>query len=203
MPVSIPTLLLALTTVLAPYGVANMPTVPTTSATSTSAGPVPPAVVINPRNWVPTDLSKVSAKMRVIVNLPKDAKLEKGGLGTVIVTLSLSYQIVVSKVSGTNVKQWMGDMKTMTVENDEYYTNPKVLKEDATGMVYSVREKASATNRTPESEAHFVYFLPAKTQMYSFQNLRPEENKTVSGSAYTDAIALQVYDLLKASAKAQ
>lgn len=203
---------LALTVTLASCGGSteskSTTTVPTdttaTAAPAAAAAPAAtatPAATITPANWVTTDLSKVAPGVDVVVSLPKDAKKEKNPNGGVDVTLSDGYVIVVSEMGVSTIKAGKENAKALSIDRTDSYINAKVLQEDANGYVYTEQMHYADSPTTYQPEYHFAYFLEKNSAVFSIEDERPLTNSDLPGSAYSEAIARQVYDLIKASAK--
>lgn len=172
----------------------------TESKASTTGDSQIPTMKINEADWVETDLSSISNLTPVTVKLPKDAKMEKNGNGGVDVHLNNWYTITVYNDASSNVKSAIAGTKSITV-NDQSYQDGKLLIDEPNGFVYTYTLKTEKNGNTYQPESHFVFYLEKGGAIYSFQSMRPLDNFDVAGSAYTEDIAKQVYNIIKNSAK--
>lgn len=161
-----------------------------------------PIITIDGTTWVATDLSSVSNMVPIIVNLPKDVKMEKNGNGGVDIHLNEAYGITVSTAMAvSNIKQALDSDKSLFVNNTTSYKNGKILIDEANGNVYSMQMKDEENGTKYEPENHFTYYLEKDGAVYSIMDVRPMDNFFLPGSTYTEANAKKLYDIVKSSAK--
>lgn len=160
-----------------------------------------PTITIDATSWVATDLSTVSLMIPVILNLPKDAKMEKNGNGGVDIKLNEAYTITVSNIAVSNIKEAIESDKSLTVNNTSSYKNGKVSIEEPNGFVYSMQMIDESNGTKYEPEAHFYSYLEKDGAIYSINDVRPMDNFFLSGNTYTEANAKTIYDVVKSSAK--
>lgn len=175
----------------------------TTAAASTpaAAGSVP-TMTVNEADWEVQDLSKVAPLIHISMKVPKGAKMEKNGNGGVDIHVSDFYTITVSALAISSVKEGMDDQKSLTINNKNSYMNGKALTEEDNGMVYTEQMNTEANGTTYQPEVHFAYFIGKPDgAFYSVTDVRPLENFSVPGSAYTADIANKIYAIVKGSAK--
>jgi hypothetical protein len=160
-----------------------------------------PTMTVDEASWIATDLSTVAPRVHVSMKLPKDVKKEKNGNGGVDVHINDWYDITISNNASNSVKEAMNDDKSLSINKKESYINGKLLVDEPNGFVctYQMKDEANGTKYQPE--AHFVFYLEKDGAIYSIQDARPLSNYSIAGSAYSEAIAKQIYNLVKGSAK--
>lgn len=160
-----------------------------------------PTMKIDEGSWVMTDLKPIASLTPVSLKLPKDAKMEKNGNGGVDVHLSDWYDITISNNASSSVAEAMKDDKSLSINKAESYINGKLLVDEPNGFVctYQMKDEANGTKYQPE--AHFFFYLEKDGAIYSIHDERPLSNYSVPGSAYSEAIAKQIYNSVKGSAK--
>jgi hypothetical protein len=171
------------------------------SKSSSSSSANVPTMKIDEGTWVMTDLKPIASLAPVSMKLPKDAKMEKNGNGGVDVHLSDWYDITISNNASSSVAEAMKDDKSLSINKAESYINGKLLVDEPNGFVctYQMKDEANGTKYQPE--AHFFFYLEKDGAIYSIHDGRPLSNYSVAGSAYSEAIAKQIYNLIKGSAK--
>ena len=161
-----------------------------------------PSIKINEADWVVKDLHDTAPLIHVSMKVPKDAKLEKNGNGGVDVKIADTYMLTVSAIAVSSIDEGKQSDKSLTVGNASSYINGKVLSEDPNGFVYTMQMKTEENGHTYQPEAHFAYYLNKDGAIYSILDARPLEAFSTPGSTYSEALAKQVYGLVKGSAKA-
>ncbi len=153
--------------------------------------------------WVVKDLHEVSPLIHLSMKVPKDAKLEKNGNGGVDVKIAKAYKLTVSVVGVSKIDEAKQADKALTIDNADSYINGKVLSEEPDGFLYTMQMKTETNGHTYQPEVHFAYYLAKKDgAVYSILDRCPLEAFDVPGSIYSEALAKQVYGLVKGSAKA-
>lgn len=159
-------------------------------------------IKINEADWVVKDLHETAPLIHVSMKVPKDAKLEKNGNGGVDIKIAEAYMLTVSAIAVSNIDEAKKSDKSLTTENASSYINGKVLSEDKDGFVYTMQMKTEANGHTYQPEAHFAVYLDKDGAIYSILDQRPLEAFSAPGSTYSEALAKQVYGIVKSSAKA-
>lgn len=172
------------------------------TATSSTRDSQAPTMKISEADWAEADLSSISTLIPVTVKLPKDAKMEKNGNGGVDIHISDWYLITVSNIMASDIKSAITDTKSATV-NHQGHQDGKIVLEESNGFVYTYTMKTEQNGTKYQPESHFVYFIEKDGAIYSFESSRPLDNYAVAGSAYTEDIAKQIYNIIKSSAKAK
>lgn len=159
-------------------------------------------ITINEADWVEKNLKEVSPMINITMKVPKDAKLEKNGNGGVDVGINDVYMLTVSQLAVSNVKEAMDGDKSLSIGHSSYI-NGKVLTEEPTGMVYTMQMKDEENGTKYQPEFHFAHYLDKEGAIYSIQDSKPLSAPfDTVGSTYSEALAKQVYGIVKASAKA-
>jgi len=171
---------------------------------SSTATPAPaaaaPTMTVNEADWQLTDLSTIAPLIHISMKVPKGAKMEKNGNGGVDIRVSDFYMITVSALAVSSIKEAMDGDKSMTISSKSYM-NGKTLSEDANGMVYTEQMNTEANGTTYQPEVHFAYYIGKPDgAFYSVMDVRPLDNFSVAGSAYSADIANKVYAIVKGSA---
>lgn len=161
-----------------------------------------PSIKINEADWAVKDLHEVAPLIHVSMKVPKDAKLEKNGNGGVDIKIAEAYMLTVSAIAVSNIDEAKKSDKSLTTENASSYINGKILSEDPSGFVYTMQMKTEANGHAYQPEAHFAVYLEKDGAIYSILDQRPLESFSAPGSTYSEALAKQVYGLVKGSAKA-
>ncbi len=178
-------------------------TAPTVAEASTAAvTTLAPTMVINDAAWADQNLKQVSSFINISLKLPKEAKTEKNGNGGVDIRISDFYMVTVSAIAVSSIKDAMESDKSLTVNNKSSYINGKIISEEPNGFVYSMQMKDEENGTKYEPETHFAYYVEKDGAIYSIQDVRPLDNFSVKGSAYSEDIAKKIYAIVKASAKA-
>jgi len=166
-----------------------------------AAKPAAKAITVNEADWVEKNLKDVSPMVNVTMKVPKDAKVEKNGNGGVDITLTDTYALTVSTLAVSNIAEAMTGDKSLSIGHSSYQ-NGKVLTEEPNGMVYTMQMKDEANGTKYEPEFHFAFYLDKEGAIYSIQDTKPMSAPiSTPGSTYSEALAKQVYGIVKASAK--
>lgn len=160
-----------------------------------------PTLTITEADWVEKDLSTVSPMIHVSMKVPKNAKLEKNGNGGVDITLAPHYVIQVSNMAVSNAAEALANRKALSIEHTGYI-NGKVLTEEPTGFVYTMQMKTEENGNTYQPEVHWAVALDKEGAIYLINDERSMDGYSTPGSAWSEALARQVYAIVKASAKA-
>ncbi|MBA3456601.1 MAG: hypothetical protein H0T42_26160 [Deltaproteobacteria bacterium] len=160
-----------------------------------------PTLTINEADWVEKDLTTVSPMIHVTMKVPKDAKLEKNGNGGVDITLAPHYVITVSNMAVSNAAEALANRKALTLEHTGYI-NGKVLTEEPNGFIYTMQMKTEENGNTYQPEVHWAVALDKEGAIYLIYDERSMDGFSTPGSAWSEALAKQVYAIVKASAKA-
>lgn len=158
-------------------------------------------ITINEADWVEKNLKDTSPMINITMKVPKDAKLEKNGNGGVDITLDPTYALTVSQLAVSKIGEAMEGDKSLSIGHSSYM-NGKVLTEEPTGMLYTMQMKDEANGTKYQPEFHFAHYLEKDGAIYSVQDTKPmSAPMDTPGSTYSEALAKQVYGLVKASAK--
>jgi hypothetical protein len=168
--------------------------------TETPAATAAPKTMINEADWADTDLSTVSPMVPVHMKTPKDAKMEKNGNGGTDIRINPVYLITVGPNAVSSAKEAIEDAKHMTI-NNKTYKNGKVISEEANGFIYSMQMNDEANGTKYEPEAHFFFVIEKDGAFYTIQDVRPMDNFSLAGSAYSEEVATKLFALVKGSAK--
>ncbi|MDQ3368527.1 MAG: hypothetical protein M3680_24125 [Myxococcota bacterium] len=160
-----------------------------------------PTMTVTAADWVEQDLKTVSPLVNLTMKVPKDAKLEKNGNGGVDVLVNDFYMLTVSNLAVSNVAEAIQSDKSLTIENSSYM-NGKVVSEEPNGFIYTYQMKDEANGTKYQPETHFAYYVEKDGAIYSIQDQKPMKAFSTPGSAYTEATAKSVYEIVKSSAKA-
>ncbi len=162
-----------------------------------------PTIKITEADWVMKDLHAVSPLVNISMKVPKDAKLEKNGNGGVDVTIDENYQLTIGNIAVSSIDEAKKSDKSLTIENASSYINGKVLSEDPNGFVYTMQMKDEDNGTKYQPEAHFAYYIEKDGAVYSILDAKPlTSSLSIPGSTYSEALAKQVYAIVKGSAKA-
>lgn len=168
------------------------------------AAPAAPAVdvpqlKINEADWVAKNLKDVSPLINVTIKAPKDATFEKNGNGGVDIKLAGFYMITVGNLAVSNLKEAIEWGNASSI-GDSSFKDGKKLVEDPNGFIftYQMKDEENGTKYAPET--HFYHFLEKDGAVYSFNDTKPLDAFSTPPQAYTEALARQVYGLVKASA---
>ncbi len=158
-----------------------------------------PTMTINEADWVAKNLKDVSPMINVTVKAPKDATFEKNGNGGVDIKLAPFYMLTVGNLAVSSMKEAIEWGDSSSIKNSSFQNGKKLL-EDPNGFVftYQMKDEENGTKYAPES--HFYYFLEKDGAVYSFNDTKPMDAFSTPPQAYTDALARQVFGLVKASA---
>jgi hypothetical protein len=164
------------------------------------AAPKAAGITVNEADWVVKNLHDTAPLINVTMKVPKDAKLEKNGNGGVDITLDENYMITVGAIAVSSIDEAKKDDKSMTTESTSKQAG-KILSEDPNGFVYTEQMKTEENGHTYEPEAHFAFYLNKDGAIYSILDARTMSGFNAPGSIYTEALAKQVYGIVKGSAK--
>jgi hypothetical protein len=164
------------------------------------AAPKAAGITVNEADWVVKNLHDTAPLINVTMKVPKDAKLEKNGNGGVDITLNENYMITVGAIAVSSIDEAKKDDKSMTTESTSKQGG-KILSEDPNGFVYTEQMKTEENGHTYEPEAHFAFYLNKDGAIYSILDARTMSGFNAPGSIYTEALAKQVYGIVKGSAK--
>jgi hypothetical protein len=160
-----------------------------------------PTMTVNEADWEIKDLSTVAPFIHISMKVPKNAKMEKNGNGGVDIRVNDFYLMTVSAPAVSTAKEALDDIKGLTI-NGMSYMNGKALTEEPNGMVYTEQMKTEANGNTYQPEVHFAYVIcKPDGAFYTVMDVRPLDNFSVAGSAYSADIANKVYAIVKGSAK--
>src|SRR5688572_2606850 len=159
-----------------------------------------PTLKINEADWVAKNLKDVSPMINVTIKAPKDATFEKNGNGGVDIKLAKFYMLTVGNLAVSNMKEAL-EWGTSSSIGDSSFKDGKKLVEEPNGFVftYQMKNKTNGIKYAPES--HFYFFLEKDGAVYSVNDTKPMDAFSTPPRAYTEALARQVYGLVKASAK--
>jgi hypothetical protein len=146
--------------------------------------------------WVPTDLSKYDPTIKVVMNLPKNAKIEAGLMGGLEIKVTEEYLLMIR----SSLYESVADEKWLLAER-EVYEMGKVLLEDTNGIVFTAQNRTLEGLPPYEAESHFVYFLGSGDNMYRIKTQRPFDNSDTPGSFYSEDNAKKFYDHVRNTAK--
>jgi|GEM_PF-1363898 len=160
-----------------------------------------PTLKINEADWVAKNLKEVSPMINVTIKAPKDATFEKNGNGGVDIKLGSFYMLTVGNLAVSSMKEALEWGDSSSVGNSSFQGGKKLL-EDPNGFVftYQMKDEANGTKYAPES--HFYYFIEKDGAVYSVNDSKPMDAFSTPPEAYTEALARQVFGLVKASATA-
>lgn len=161
-----------------------------------------PSLTINEADWVEKDLSTVSPMIGITMKVPKDAKLEKNGNGGVDIKVSDFYMLTVSALAVSNVAEGVQWRKDLTIAHSGYQDG-KVIREEPNGVITSAQMKTEENGHTYQPEVHFAYFVEKDGAIWAITDERPLDAFSTPGSAWSEALAKQVYEIVKGSAKAK
>jgi hypothetical protein len=161
-----------------------------------------PTLTINEADWVEKDLSTVSPMIGITMKVPKDAKLEKNGNGGVDIKVADFYMLTVSALAVSNVAEGVQWRKDLTIAHSGYQDG-KVVSEEPNGVITSAQMKTEANGTTYQPEVHFAYFVEKDGAIWAIADERPLDAFSTPGSAWSEALAKQVYGIVKGSAKAK
>ncbi|MEO6772360.1 MAG: hypothetical protein ABI467_04975 [Kofleriaceae bacterium] len=166
------------------------------------AAPAASTIQIHEADWVVKDLHAVAPLIHVSMKVPRAATLEKNGNGGVDIKIADAYMLTVGAIAVASIDEAKQSDKSLTVANASSYINGKVLSEEPNGFIYTMQMKTEDNGHTYQPEAHFAYYLNKDGAIYSILDQRPLEAFSAPGSTYSEALAKQVYALVKGSAKA-
>lgn len=159
-------------------------------------------ITITEADWVEKNLKEVSPMINITMKVPKDAKLEKNGNGGVDVGINDVYMLTVSQLAVSNIAEAMESDKALSIGHSSYI-NGKVLTEEPTGMIYTMQMKDEANGTKYQPEFHFAHYIDKEGAIYSIEDEKPMSAPfSTPGSTYSEALAKQVYGIVKGSAKA-
>lgn len=174
---------------------------PAAVASATAATPAPAARPADVSTWQPADLSKTSALIPVLVNVPAGAKLEKNGNGGVDILLTDKAMLTVSALAVSSLKEARSSDEHYLLKNEMYPEAKKVVS-DPNGFVYTRRMKTEANGTAYEPESHFVYYLETPGgSVYSISGDRSMAAMSGPGCDYPEAQAKAQYQAVKQSAR--
>jgi len=160
-----------------------------------------PKLTINEADWVAKNLKDVSPMINVTIKAPKDATFEKNGNGGVDIKIAPFYMLTVGNLAVGNLKDAIEWGNSSSIGNSSFKDGKKLV-EDPNGFVftYQMNDEANGTKYAPES--HFYYFIEKEGAVYSVNDSKPMDAFSTPPQAYTEALARQVYGIVKASATA-
>lgn len=160
-----------------------------------------PKLTINEADWVAKNLKDVSPMINVTIKAPKDATFEKNGNGGVDIKIAPFYMLTVGNLAVSNVKEAIEWGNSSSIGNSSFKDGKKLV-EEPNGFVftYQMNDEANGTKYAPES--HFYHFIEKDGAVYSVNDSKPMDAFSTPPQAYTEALARQVYGLVKASATA-
>lgn len=160
-----------------------------------------PTLTINEADWVAKNLKDVSPMINVTIKAPKDATFEKNGNGGVDIKIAPFYMLTVGNLAVSNMKEAL-EWGTSLSTGKSSFKDGKKLVEEPNGFVftYQMNDEANGTKYAPES--HFYYFIEKDGAVYSVNDEKPMDAFMTPPQAYTEALARQVYGIVKASAVA-
>jgi len=164
--------------------------------------PAAPAIAIKDADWVAKDLKAVSPMVNLTMRVPKDGKLEKNGNGGVDIRVADPYILTVSTLAVSSVAEAMKGDKSLGVDAKDKYINTKIVSEEPNGFIYTVQMKDEANGTKYQPETHFAVYVEKDGAFYSITDQRPLDHFDAPGSTYSEALAKQVYAIVKGSAKA-
>lgn len=164
------------------------------------AAPKAAGITVNEADWVVKNLHDTAPLINVTMKVPKDAKLEKNGNGGVDITLNENYMITVGAIAVSNIDEAKKGDKSMTTESTSMQGG-KIVSEEPNGFVYTEQMKTEDNGHTYEPESHFAFYLDKDSAVYSILDARTMAGFSAPGSIYTEALAKQVYGIVKGSAK--
>ena len=92
--------------------------------------------------------------------------------------------------------------KSLGVDAKDKYINTKIVSEEPNGFIYTVQMKDEANGTKYQPETHFAVYVEKDGAFYSITDQRPLDHFDAPGSTYSEALAKQVYAIVKGSAKA-
>jgi hypothetical protein len=160
------------------------------------------AITTNEADWVVKNLHDTAPLINISMKVPKDAKLEKNGNGGVDVTINENYQLTVYNTAVSSVDEAKKDAKSLGVESTSYM-NGKILSEDPNGFVFTEQMKTEENGHAYQPEAHFFWVVNKgkDAAFYTIQDARTSAGFSADGGLYSEALAKQVYNIVKSSAK--
>jgi hypothetical protein len=164
------------------------------------AAPKAAGITINEGDWVVKNLHDTAPLINVSMKVPKSAKLEKNGNGGVDITIADNYQLTVGAIAVSSIDEAKKSDKSLTVESTSYI-NGKVLTDEPSGFIYTEQMKTEENGHTYQPETHFGFYLNKDGAIYSVLDARPMSSFDAPGSTYSEALAKQVYGIVKGSAK--
>ena len=125
----------------------------------------------------------------------------KNGNGGVDIKLAGFYMLTVGNLAVGNLKEAVEWGQASSIGNSSFKDGKKLVDEP-NGFVftYQMNDEANGTKYAPES--HFYYFIEKDGAVYSVNDSKPMDAFSTPPEAYTEALARQVYGLVKASATA-
>jgi hypothetical protein len=159
-----------------------------------------PTVTINEADWVEKDLKETSPMINVTMKVPKDATLEKNGNGGVDIKVAPFYMITVGNLAVGSIKDGIEWGNSSSIGDSSYKDGKKVVDED-NGFVFTYQMNDEANGKKYAPESHFYFFIEKEGAVYSINDTKPMDAFMTPGEAYTEALAKQVYEIVKASAK--
>lgn len=170
------------------------------SKSNTTASATPE--IIDVSGWEPRDISTVSDQFPLIINLPKEAKVEKNLNGGIDIRLSKAYIITINKDENTLIPNVIsGDKSEISG-----YKDVKYVAEGPNGFICSYQKYDEDNGMKNELEYHFGFYISYTNKedmniVYSFRDIRGMDNSSIPGSAYSEVNAKKLFDIFKASVK--
>ena len=109
--------------------------------------------------------------------------------------------LTVGNLAVSNVKEAI-DWGTSLSVKDTSFKDGKKLLEEPNGFIYTYQMNDEENGTKYQPESHFYYFVEKDGAVYSVNDSKPMDAFMTPGSAYTEALARQVYGIVKASAVA-
>ena len=109
---------------------------------------------------------------------------------------------MMSALAVSNVKEGLDWRKGLTIEHSGYQDG-KVLSEEPNGIITTQTMKTEQNGHKYEPEVHWAYFVEKDGAIWSITDERSMDGFDTPGSAWSEALAKQVYGIVKGSAKAK
>lgn len=171
-----------------------------TAENNNEAGAKFEAYKINEADWVEKNLGEISSLTPITVKVPKDAVLEKNGNGGVDIKMGSYYVVTVSQPAVSSMQEAIDNAKSLTVNNQTYYEDGKIIVEEPNGYVCSYKPKDEASFKY-EPEAHFFYVIETEGGAHFTFGDNEAFGTSTPGSGYPVDNAKKVYEIIKSSAR--
>lgn len=154
---------------------------------------------LNFTGWVATDLSKYNPDIKMMMSLPKTAKIVKTETGGLEIKVNEEYGLYVMKVDQESILY-----DKANIANKKMYDVGKILKEEPNGLIVTAQPKKLDGYDPYPTETHFIYYVNSgTTPTYRINDERPADNVATPETYYTEANAKTFLDFVKTSAKAK